>query len=479
MNLDSYLQFLSLAILAYFLMVCLYYLCLFLLSFVGLIRHQLRARFATPNEILKAKITPPVSILAPAFNEERGIVASVRSLLELEYGQFEVIVINDGSTDQTLEILKREFRLRKTARDYHPQIPTQNVRAIYQSQDARNLLVIDKENGGKGDALNAGINTSTYPLFCSIDADSVLERDALLRIVHPFMEAYSEVVAAGGLVRVANGCTIQGGQVREVRASKKWLVNFQIVEYFRAFLTGRTGMSMLNGLLVISGAFGLFKKEPVIQVGGYARDLVGEDMELVIRLHHVLRGRGQACRVHFIPDPVCWTEVPESLKILVRQRNRWQRGLAESLYSHLGMLGNPRYGTAGLLAMPYYLFVECLSSVVEVFGYCIFGVGLARGAVNLQVFWAFLLLSVVFGMALSLLALLMEEITFRRYTRVQDLLKMMLATILENLGYRQYLALVRTQGLFDWARGRKVWGRMERRGIEKVRSLDDERRPAS
>ncbi|MFC1522213.1 glycosyltransferase family 2 protein [Elusimicrobiota bacterium] len=421
----------------------------------------------TPNEILKARITPPISILAPAYNEEKNIIASVHSLLGLVYPQFEVIVINDGSSDKTLEVMKREFKLRSTARNYNEQIKAKNINAIYKSDTHKNLLVIDKQNGGKADSLNAGINVSTYPLFCSIDADSVLENHSLLQVVYPFMEAFSEMTATGGLVRAANGLDIRGGQVMEVKLSDKWIVNFQIVEYFRAFLSGRMGLSMLNCLLVVSGAFGLFKKQPVIDVGGYRTDIVGEDMELVVRLHHKMRQWKKPNRIYFIPDPVCWTEVPESLKILSRQRNRWQRGLIESLIYHISMLFNPKYGAVGMIAMPYFLFVECMSCIIEAGGYVIFLYGLACGAIDLQAFFAFFLLASVFGMVLSLLALLMEEVTFGRYPRIADLARLMITTVVENFGYRQYMALVRAQGFFDWARGQKSWGAMERTGVSK------------
>lgn len=456
---------LGVLILLYFLLVNVTYLAMFTLSFYELVRHQLRARFATGREILQGRITPPVSILAPAYNEEKSIAESVRSLLKLEYGTFEVIVINDGSRDHTLQVMMDQFKLKRTARAYDALIPTREVRGIYRSEVAPNLLVVDKVNGGKADSLNAGINVSTWPLFCCIDADSMLERHALLRVAHPFMEAWGETVASGGLVRVANGCAIEDGLPTEVRTTDQWLVNFQIVEYLRAFLSGRMAFDRLNCLLIISGAFGLFKKQAVLEVGGYRTDVVGEDMELVVRLHHHMRKHKRPYRVRFVPDPVCWTEVPESLKVLTRQRNRWQRGLTESLLLHIGMLFNPRYGTVGLLAMPTFVVIEGLSPVVEVVGYGIFLLGLVQGSVQWQAFLTFFLLADVFGLILSVLALLMEEVAFRRYPRVRDLFRLLLATVLENFGYRQYMGLVRAKGLLDFARGQKSWGAMERKGF--------------
>lgn len=455
---------LSLLILAYFLLVNAFYVFLFILSFAGLVRHRIRKRFSTPREILKARITPPISILAPAFNEEKTIVASVQSLLALEYGQFEVIVVNDGSSDRTLEVLTGAFDLVKSSRAYHAALAARPVRAVYRSRRAPTLLVVDKENGGKADSLNVGINVSSYPLFCCIDADSVLEKYSLLEIVYPFMESYSEVIASGGLVRVANGSSFaEEGDVLP-RAPKRWLVSFQVIEYFRAFLSGRMGLSMLNCLLIISGAFGLFKKQAVMEAGGYRTDIVGEDMELVARLHHLMRAKKRSYRIGFLPDPVCWTEAPETLRMLARQRNRWQRGLGESLFLHIGMLFNPRCGTAGFVAMPFFVFVEFFSPVVELFGYVLFTLAFAAGAVDARTALAFFLLAAGFGVVLSLLALFLEEITFHRYPRVSDLLRLIAASVLENAGYRQFMSLVRGKAILDLLRRQKAWGAMERSG---------------
>lgn len=467
MNLDLLLKLASIFIIVYFIFVSAFYIVLFLISFVAIVRYQLRARFATPREILKAKITPPVSILAPAYNEAKVIVPSVNSLLNLEYNEYEVIVINDGSTDETMQVLEKHFQLKKTSRVYHQVLRTEDVYGIYRSMKDPRLVVIDKKNGGKADALNAGINVSTYPLFCSIDADSILEKTAVTRVIYPFMEAYTLVTAVGGIVRASNGCRFKHGELVSAGLSDKWLINFQVVEYFRAFLSGRMGWSLLNSLLVISGAFSMFKKDTVIRVGGYKRDTVGEDMELVVRLHRWLRTNKVAYRIVFIPSPVCWTEVPENWKILSRQRNRWQRGLTESLYTHIRMLLNPFYGIIGLFAMPYFLFVECLSPSVELMGYVITTLAVARGAISLNAYFLFFFLAVFLGVLLSLLALLIEESTLHRYSRMRDLAKLCLAAVLENFGYRQLLAYVRLKALFDFARKRKAWGHMERIGIDK------------
>jgi len=460
------MAYLQMSILIYFFLVNGLYLLLFFFSCAIIIQYRLILRFRGPSEILKARVTPPISILVPAYNEEKGIVSSVRALFELNYPQYEVIVINDGSKDNTLGVLEKAFSLRRTAHVYHREIPTATVKVVYRSRLYPNLWVLDKENGGKADALNAGMNFSQYPLFCAIDADSVLERDALVRVVRPYMDRFQEVVAVGGIVRVANGCRIKRGIVEEVGLAKGWLPNFQVVEYLRAFLSGRVAWGAWNALLVISGAFGVFKKEPVMGIGGYSTETVGEDMELVVRLHRRLRKQKRGYRIHFIPDPVCWTEVPNQWRMLARQRNRWQRGLGQALYRNLSMFANPKYGSIGMVAMPYFFMVELLSPAVELFGYALFGIALYLGVVYWEAVATFLILAVWMGIFLSLLSVLLEEFTLHRYPRVRNLVKLLFCAILENFGYRQMTAFFRLKGLYDFARKENAWGFIERRGLE-------------
>jgi len=458
--------YLPMAILIYFFVVNGLYLLLFFFSFFIAIHYRLILRFRGPSEILKARVTPPISILIPAYNEEKNILSTVRALLELNYPQYEVIVINDGSEDNTLGVLEEAFSLRRTAHVYHREIPTATVKVVYRSKVYPDIWVLDKENGGKADALNAGVNFSQYPLYCAIDADSILEKDALVRVIRPYMDRFQEVVAVGGIVRVANGCRIKHGIVEEVGLAKGWLPNFQVVEYLRAFLSGRVAWGAWNALLVISGAFGVFKKQPVMDIGGYSTETVGEDMELVVRLHRRLRKQKRSYRIHFIPDPVCWTEVPHKWRMLARQRNRWQRGLGQALYRHLPMFANPKYGSIGIVAMPYFSIVELLSPAVELFGYTLFGIALYLGLVYWEAVATFLILAVWMGIFLSLLSVLLEEFTLHRYPRVRNLLKLLLCAVLENFGYRQMTAFFRLKGLYDFARRENAWGFIERKGLE-------------
>jgi cellulose synthase/poly-beta-1,6-N-acetylglucosamine synthase-like glycosyltransferase len=326
-------------------------------------------------------------------------------------------------------------------------------------------VVVDKENGGKADALNAGLNLALYPLFCAIDADSILEPDALLRLVRPFAEAPGLTIAAGGVVRVANGCEVARGRVRRIRLARRPLPLLQIVEYLRAFLFGRMGWSGGNSLLVISGAFGLFEKRTALQAGGYATDTVGEDMELVVRMHRHCRERNRPYRVGFVPDPICWTEVPESLRVLRRQRTRWHRGLIDTLWRHRTMIGRPRFGAVGLVAMPGFLLFEMLSPAVELSGYFLLPVLWLTGLLDPLFALSFLMLAVLYSIVISVLAVLLEDITFRRYPRLRDLGLLVGAAILENLGYRQLTVWWRVRAFWEFWRGDLSWGSMERRGV--------------
>lgn len=454
-------------VLAYFVGINVAYFGLLFISYFELLRYSRSTRHERWRRILQSPLTLPVSVIAPAYNEEVPIAESVRSLLMLQYPRMEVVVVNDGSRDSTMEVLIQSFGLVKVPTQVETTLDSKPIKDIYRSPDYPNLVVVDKENGGKADALNAGINVSRYGLVCAIDADSLIEGGALLRVVRPFLEKPRTTVAVGGIIRVVNGCDIEAGRLTKVRLPRSFLPMLQTVEYLRAFLFGRAGWSALRSLLIISGAFGVFKKETVIAVGGYKHNTVGEDMELVIRMHHHLRERNIKYDMFFLPDPVCWTEVPDSWKILGRQRNRWHRGLIDSLLNHRKMFMNPKYGTVGLLGMPYFTIFEMLGPIVEMSGYIVVPAAFIAGVINLEFFIAFLSLAVLFGIVLSTGSLVLEELSFRRFPRATDLLILMGAAIIENLGYRQINTLWRILAFRDFIRGNTAWGRMERKGFAK------------
>jgi cellulose synthase/poly-beta-1,6-N-acetylglucosamine synthase-like glycosyltransferase len=409
-------------------------------------------------------ISPPISVLVPAFNEETTITATVNSILQLTYSEFEVIVINDGSKDATLEVLKVAFGLLPFPEAHRVQIKTQEVFGIYRSTLHPNLRVIDKANGGKADSLNAGINSSRYPLFCGVDADSILQRNSLQLVVQPFLRS-PHMVATGGTIRAANGCDVSGGHLKRVDLPHNPWALLQVVEYLRAFLFGRLGWSSMNAMLIISGAFGLFKKSTVIEVGGYRTHTIGEDMELVVRIHQEMLAQNRPYKIEFVPDPVCWTEVPEDRSTLRNQRIRWQRGLSESLNLHWGLMFTRKASWAGWLAFPYMVLFEWLGPVIELTGYLWTFYAYWAGFLSWSAFVLFLTLSIGLGILLSISGLLLEQMSFQMYPKLRHVYKLVLVAILENLGYRQLNCWWRMVGLYRWATQKEsTWGAMKRKG---------------
>jgi cellulose synthase/poly-beta-1,6-N-acetylglucosamine synthase-like glycosyltransferase len=456
-------------VIVYFLALTAIYMNLVLVGFFEMLRYRSARREGEDVDALgTSALAPPISILAPAYNEAATIRESVRATLALSYAEFEVIVINDGSKDNTLDLLIQEFHLYRSARYIDERLETKPVRAVYQSMDPIPLVVIDKENGGKADSLNAGINAARYPLVCAVDSDSLLEQNALIRVARPLLDDPERVLAAGGIVRIANGCTTSGGRVVNVDLPRSWLARFQVVEYLRAFLGGRVAFSASNCLMIVSGAFGLFNKAAVLAVGGYDTRTVGEDMELIVRLHRWAREQRRQYRIVFEPDPVCWTEAPESFTTLRRQRNRWQRGTLETLWKHRDIILRPGFGALGWFALPYFAVFEALGPIIEVTGYAVTLIGLFFGLLDSRICALFFVAAVVNGIVLSASCVVLEELSTRRYPRVKNLAFLLIAAILENLGFRQLIAFWRAQAIIDLFRGVKTWGAMERKGFSTV-----------
>ena len=412
-----------------------------------------------------ADLAPPIALISPAYNEERSIVQSVRSLMALRYASFEVIVVNDGSKDATLERLIEAFDLKPVKRPADRSLDHQPVRGIYGSELHPELIVVDKENGGKADALNAGINVSRAPIFCSMDADSVLESDALLRAVKPFVDDPGRTIAVGGTVRLANGCEIRDGEVVSTGLSRNLLALFQTVEYVRAFLMARLAWSRIGALTIISGAFGLFRRGAVIEAGGYTVGTVGEDMELVIKLHKQFRKASTDYRIAYISEPICWTEAPEDLRTLRRQRERWHRGSLETFFRHKDMFLNPRYGRVGSLGFLNILLIDVIGPLAEVLGYILVPLFYALGLLSVDYFLAFLALSFTFGITISVFALILEELSLKRFSRAGDLVILGAVAVLENFGYRQLNNFWRLRGTWQYLRGSQQWGEMKRKGF--------------
>ena len=452
-------------VLVYFLMVNGWYMLLLVSSLIEMRRHMLLIADESRHLLLSSTLSPTISILAPAYNEEATIEGSLRALLALQYPSLEVIVISDGSKDRTVQVLIDRFDLVPVKTIYEQRIKTKPVHSLYRSSTYPALVVVDKENGGKADALNVGLSFAKGELVCAMDADTLIEADGLQRMVRPFLYA-TDVVATGGTIRVVNGSEVKFGRVVKTRVPTNALAGMQVVEYLRAFLFGRLGWNRLGGNIIISGAFGLFRRESVLSAGGYLHDTVGEDMELVLRLKRLSYERGGPGKIAFVPDPVAWTEVPESLKVLGRQRDRWHRGLADVLWRHRRMMLNPRYGVTGLVVFPYYAFVELLAPVIEAAGLISLALGLIFRIVDWNFAALFYLTAYGLGTALTAFTLILEDLSFHRYETFRDRTLLFWWALVENLGYRQLTVYWRLRGLWKFLLGRKDWGAMERRGFQ-------------
>lgn len=453
-------------ILVYFLVLSTSYLVLIVLAASESRRSLRRAQHAGFDELFASPLTLPVSIIAPAYNEEVTIVESVRAALGLRYPQFELVIVDDGSTDGMFQTLQEEFDLVQVSRVIPMDVPAATVDSVHVPADGRPIVVVRTANSGRSGAINVGINVARYPLVCIIDGDSVLEPDALLKVSKPFADDPERVVGAGGVISAVNGCTVSGGRVTEVRVARSWFVRIQAVEYVRAFLMGRSGWSRLGALQAISGAFGLYRRDVVVRAGGLDPTCIGEDFELTLKIHRMLRDERRDYRVVFVNEPVLWTEAPPTRAVLARQRRRWHRGLIDVLWRYRGMIGNPRYGRIGLLALPYTVLFELIAPLIELAGPVLIAIGLVLGVVNVPFALLFLLVAVGYGVFLSLAAIAVEDWSYPKYERWRDLGALAVAAVLENLGYRQLHAVWRVRGLWSWVCGEEYrWGVMTRAGF--------------
>jgi cellulose synthase/poly-beta-1,6-N-acetylglucosamine synthase-like glycosyltransferase len=459
----------NVAVIIYFFLINTGYLVLIGMACADLVQHRSKATFTGDDETYASPFTMPISVVVPAYNEEAGIVESVRALLGLRYPKFEVIVVDDGSADATFDELREAFDLVEVPFLVPAEVPVRRgARSVHVPRvSAAPLIVVRKENGGKTDSLNLGVNVAGHPLVCMVDADSILDPRALLIVAKPFSDDPAHVVATGGVVRIANGCTTVAGRVVDARIPDTWLPRIQVVEYLRAFLLGRAGWSRLGCLTVISGAFGLFRRDLLVELGGLDHDCVGEDAELVVRVHRRMRELDRAYRVVFVAEPICWSEGPTTLRVLARQRRRWHRGLTEILLKHWRLIGNPRYGRIGLVALPYLVLFELLAPIVELSGLVLVPVSFAFGVVDLAFALLFLLIAYGYAMLVDMVAITADEYFYHPYRRWRDIGAMMLAGLAENIGYRQLTAWWRIRGTWSaLRRSEQVWGAMSRRGFK-------------
>ena len=461
-------DFFTYGILIYSLLLLSFYFFIGIYSSGEIRKYLHRNSFADFRVLAASEHLPGISILAPAYNEAANIVENVRSLLSIHYNTIELIIINDGSKDDSLQKLITAYDLYKTNIFINEQIATKKVKGIYKSNNSvfNKLIVVDKENGGKADALNVGVNIARYGYFVCVDVDCVLEQDAMLKMIKPFLEETKvRVIASGGVIRIANDCKIENGRLIEINLPKKFLPRVQTLEYIRAFLLGRMAWSRLNGLLLISGAFGAFDKEIVIKCGGYNVKTVGEDMELIVRMRRYMEENNLPYKVTYIPDPLCWTEAPGNYKILGRQRNRWTRGTIETLRMHKVMFFNPRYGLLGMVSYPYWFFFEFLAPIIEFIGISVFLVFAFCGLIQWASFFALLGCILSFGFLYSVFAILMEVLTYNQYKNQKDIFKLIITAFLEPFLFHPFVVWSAIKGNVDNLRKKNSWGVMTRQGL--------------
>jgi poly-beta-1,6-N-acetyl-D-glucosamine synthase len=447
------------------------YFSLAIVSAKELVKNLNEAKITNYDALLSSPFAPMITVLAPAYNESLTIVENIKALHGLYYPSFEIVVINDGSKDNTLEKTIKAFELEKVPYVIDYKIPCNEILGIYKSnkKSYSNLTIIDKVNGGKADALNSGINLAKGDYFVSIDVDSIIDPHALKKLIKPFFEETDKkVIAVGGVIQIANSCTIENGQLVEINVPDKFLPRCQVIEYNRAFLMGRLAWSRLDGLLLISGALGLFDKEVVINCGGYYTKTVGEDMELVVRMREYMANKGDKYKVVYISDPLCWTEAPSSLKVLGSQRNRWTRGTIDTILLHKNIFFNRKYGFMGLVSHPYWVLFEWLAPIVEVVGIIYFIALAIFGQPNWPLFFTMLGFVYSFAIAFSTYAILFDHLAYNRYKQKRMIFKLILTSWLEPIFYHPLIVYWGLRGNYDYfIRKKKAWGNMTRAGFAK------------
>jgi len=460
--LRSIIYYFNIFCMVYTLLLTTIYIFQLVVSYFGIRSNNNKKLAADFEHYIDSDNLLPVSVLVPAYNEQENIVKNIHWLLDMDYPEYEIILINDGSTDSTHDNVLKGFGLKKIDYAIKVSLLAKEIRGIYFNPQYPNLIYVDKENGGKSDALNAGINVSQYPLFVCLDADSMIERDAVLKLSTEFLKD-TKTVVAGGFVRISNGSVIEGGKWKRFDLPDLAVERFQIVEYFRSFLSGRVSWNFSNSILIISGAFGVFNKSVVIDAGGYKTDTIGEDMEIIVRIHRYLRDKKQKYRIKFSEDAICWTQGPMSMRDLRSQRRRWQVGLMDTLWQHKAMLFRPKYGLLAFVALPYSWLFELLGALVETLGYFIIPLSFFFGELSPLFFVLYLTLSTLLGILLSFGGLILEQTTSKGVMTVKQCMQLTLYAVLENFGYRQYITLCRVEGMLRYRRYKNTWGKIRRK----------------
>lgn len=462
-------------ILIYFFLLNASYMILFFIAYFGILKYKKNLRMNDYMTVYHSKLTPPISLIVPAYNEEATIITNLKAFLnEFDYPEYEVIVVNDGSVDKTLQLILDEFKCHPYDYPVRPLIKTSPIKNIYRSSLDKKLIVVDKINGkGKSDANNAGINVARYPYFGCIDADTILEPSSFLKLMVPIVNSTENIIAAGGIVGAINGCTIVNNRIVDVSFPTNYLAKYQVLEYLRSFLYGRYAWNLINAMPLISGAFGLFKKDAVVKVGGYHSSIntedekgaIGEDIDLTLRLHRYHLENNIPYNILYVPDPLSWTQVPEDFASLNGQRARWHKGLTQSLIKNKDMFFNKKYKKLGVITLPYYFIFEFLAPIIEFYGYISFPILFFTKKIDIKTFILFLLIVFGFGLLVSVFAVFLEVITFNRYKKGKDLFKLFFCAFTENIGYKQLTLYFRIDGLIQYIFKNDSWGTMKRKAL--------------
>jgi cellulose synthase/poly-beta-1,6-N-acetylglucosamine synthase-like glycosyltransferase len=447
----------------------LFYCLLAAFSYYAIRKYLNNKNFIPSNVIIKSNHIPGVSVIAPAFNEGVTVVSNVKSLLSLTYPKFEIVLINDGSTDDTLQKLIDEFELIKVDFYYQDKIPTNPVRGHYKSTNPlySKLLVIDKENRkSKADAVNVGINSSKYPLFLCTDVDCILKNDTIIKLAKPFIENKKRVIATGAGIRISNSCEVKDGFLVKIHFPKGWYPRFQELEYVRAFLFGRMAWSQINGLLLVSGGLGMFDKEIAIAAGGYWHKSLGEDMELITRMRKYMYDNKLPFSIQYIPESLCWTEVPATKEVLIRQRVRWSRGLIQTLNLHKNIFFNPKYERMGFLIFPYFFAFEFLIPILELIGVLVLIISFFTLDLD-YVYFLYLTLTIyLFYLIITFISILLDDIIYKNYANTKEIIMLVLMAIIEPFFYHPVNVYASLKGYYHFfGQKEQSWGNMQRQGF--------------
>jgi cellulose synthase/poly-beta-1,6-N-acetylglucosamine synthase-like glycosyltransferase len=462
---NCYEVFVGLFSISYILLYCL----LAVFSYYAIKKYLDNKNFIPSNVIIKSNHIPGVSVIAPAFNEGATVVYNVKSLLSLTYPKFEIILVNDGSTDDTLQKIIDEFELIKVDFYYQDKIPTNPVRGHYKSTNPlySKLLVIDKENRkSKADAVNVGINSSKYPLFLCTDVDCILKNDTIIKLAKPFIESKKRVIATGAGIRISNSCEVKDGFLVKIHFPKGWYPRFQELEYVRAFLFGRMAWSQINGLLLVSGGLGMFDKEIAIAAGGYWHKSLGEDMELITRMRKYMYDNKLPFSIQYIPESLCWTEVPATKEVLIRQRVRWSRGLIQTLNLHKNIFFNPKYERMGFLIFPYFFAFEFLIPILELIGVLVLIISFFTLDLD-YVYFLYLTLTIyLFYLIITFISILLDDIIYKNYANTKEIIMLVLMAIIEPFFYHPVNVYASLKGYYHFfGQKEQSWGNMQRQGF--------------